>query len=106
MAFGKSKKAENNDRWRTNYYNRLQLRGLTDHEKMQVQDMLGEVSKMFNVDNVDLMPPLYAPSGEDVSSLTRLWLISRQNWMIIEQLSRLNQNMEKLLELEKSYADQ
>ena len=96
---GKTKKAENAENWRANYYNRLQLTGITNHEQRQIKDMLREVSLMFNVDNVDTMPSLYAPAGEDVSNLTRLWLITRQNWMIIEQLSHLNQNIEKLLKL-------
>ena len=59
---------------------------------------MNEVSIPFNIDNVDSMPSIIMASGEATSESTRLWLITRQNWIIIEQLSKLNQNIEKLIE--------
>ena len=33
------------------------------------------------------------------------WLQTRQNWLILNQLAKLNKNMEELIALEKSYMD-
>lgn len=106
MGLLNNKKIQTNvQKWNNNYFNKLRLNNLTDDEKLKVKEILSEVTSPFNIDNIDSMPKLYAPSGESQSELTRLWLITRQNWMIIDQLSKLNQTMSELLEMEKEYEE-
>lgn len=97
--FGKQKINANVNQWKLNYFQKLGLKGITKEERTKIQDIIDEVSIPFNIDNVDSMPSLDHDAAERPSVLTRLWLISRQNWMIIEQLSKMNQNIEKLIEL-------
>ena len=106
MGLLNNKKIQTNvQKWNNNYFIKLRLNNLTNDEKLKVKEILNEVGSPFNIDNVESMPKLYATTGESISELTRLWLITRQNWMIIDQLSKLNQTMSELLEMEKGYEE-
>lgn len=94
--FGKKKSKEEKEQEKLQQFmERYQLEDLDEKDLVVLQRIAGDLAgnQFFKAGMA-----LSFAKAEEQAKVTYLSALTEQNWMIIRQLSRLNKNIEKLLE--------
>ena len=83
---------------------RLGIQDLDINELYMVDELLGSIGADAVLD-YPLFSNMHGGSKAEKDMLSYMWLMVRQNWLILNQLSKLNKSMSELLKMEKEYEE-